>query len=138
MLVAVAAIISALVPWYSSKLQNTSLKQAERGFQVDALHTAEKAVSLNPTSVNALFVLAGAQDRLGRQDQARKTLLKATELQPLNYAVWEQLAVYERDHWHMTEEAKEHFKKAVQLNPQDMNLRKEAGIPEGENDSAQL
>ncbi|MBK5226739.1 MAG: hypothetical protein JJD96_09350 [Thermoleophilia bacterium] len=93
------------------------------------MHTAESAISYNPLSVNAYFVLAGAQQRIGHNADARAALIKATELQPLNYQTWEQLALYERDRWHEPDKASEHFEKAVSLNPHDKYLRKEAGIP---------
>ncbi|MHB9111387.1 MAG: hypothetical protein ACYC4D_01985 [Thermoleophilia bacterium] len=123
------AIILALIPWYSSHLQNESLKQAENGFQVESLHTAESAVFYNPLSIQARFVLAGAQQRIGRAGEARATLLEATEMQPLNYLTWRQLAISERDHLNSPELAEEHFRKAISLNPMDSQLRKEAGIP---------
>lgn len=125
----IAAIVLALIPWYSSHLQNESLKQAENGFQVESLHTAESAVFYNPLSIQARFVLAGAQQRIGRVVEARTTLLKATEMQPLNYLTWRQLALAERDHLDSPELAEEHFRKAISLNPLDIQLREEAGIP---------
>ena len=124
----IAAMLLAILPWYSSFLQNKSLVQAENGYQVEALHTAESAVFYNPFSIQALFVLAGNQQRIGRVVEARATLTKATELQPLNYITWEQLALYERDRWHEPEKAREHFEKAVSLNPLDKYLRKKAGV----------
>lgn len=136
MLVAAVAIILAIIPWYANHLQNASLSQAEMGFKVEALQTAEKAVSFNPLSVQALFVLAGAQERIGREKEAKNTLVRATEIQPQNYLTWEQLALYERDRWHEPEEAAENFKKAVNLNPLDQHLRIEAGLPEEESTSS--
>lgn len=126
--VAAVATLLALIPWYSDYLTSRALKQAGTGFQVEALHTAEKAASINPFSINALFVLAGAQQRLGREEEAKKTLIEATELQPQNYATWRQLAVYERGHWQMPAEAKIHFQKAIELNPGDQGLKTEAGL----------
>lgn len=125
----ICAILVAAIPWYGSHLVNRSLEQAELGYQVESSHTAESAISYNPLSVNAYFVLAGARQRVGHDTDARAALIKATQLQPLNYQTWEQLAFYERDRWHEPEKAKEHFIKAVSLNPQDKYLSKEAGIP---------
>lgn len=122
------AILLAIMPWYSSFLQHKSLEQAENGYQVEALHAAESAVSYNPFSIQALFILAGDQQRIGRVEEARSTLMMATELQPLNYATWEQLALYERDRWHEPESARAHFEKAASLNPLDKYLGKEAGV----------
>jgi len=122
------AIVLTLLPWYSSHLENDALREAEQGHQVESLHQAETAVKYNPYSIQALFVLAGSQQRLGREAQARNTLMKAAELQPMNYMVWEQLAIYERDKWGQPELAQEHFEKAISLNPQDRFLKKTAGI----------
>ncbi|MCL4310768.1 MAG: hypothetical protein M0Z32_04080 [Actinomycetota bacterium] len=127
--VAIFAVVLALIPWYSQELQNKSLRQAEQGFQVEALHTAQSASAWNPLSVNALMVLAGAQHRVGYDTDAKTSLQKAVRMQPLNYEVWEQLAIYERDYWHMPQEAHQHFVKASSLNPYDAVLRQEAGLP---------
>lgn len=126
--VIVLAIILALIPWYAEHLKNESLKQAESGNNSQALHTAGRAVMLEPMSVGALFVLAGAQQRLGRESESKETLAEATRQQPLNYATWEQLATYERDRWGQPELAKEHFARAVSLNPYDVQLREKAGM----------
>lgn len=128
LVIACLAIISAFFPWYSHHLQNTALDQAAAGRQAESLHTAEKAASMNPLSVSALFTLAGAQQRLGWREEARRTLIKATELQPENYQTWEQLALYERNDWSMPNEARTHFEKSVELNPQDQQLKLEANL----------
>ncbi|MHB1412141.1 MAG: tetratricopeptide repeat protein [Thermoleophilia bacterium] len=127
--VAIFAIILALIPWYSAYLQDKSLREAEDGYQVDALHTAESAQSWDPVSVNALFVLAGAEQRIGWQQNSRKTLEKATRLEPLNYATWETLAVEERNTWSMPDQAARDFARAIALDPQNKELRQMAGLP---------
>lgn len=124
---AMGAIILAVIPWYADHLRNTSLKQAEMGYRVDSLQTAEAAVFYNPLSVQSLFVLAGAQQRIGRLLEAETTLTRATQLQPQNYATWEQLALYERDRLNEPDKAAEYFRKAVDLNPVDQHLKAEAG-----------
>lgn len=125
---ALGAIIVAVIPWYADHLRNTSLKQAEMGYKVDSLQTAEAAVFYNPLSVQSLFVLAGAQQRIGRLVEAETTLKRATQIQPQNYATWEQLALYERDRLNEPDKAAEYFQKAVNLNPVDQHLKAEAGI----------
>lgn len=99
------------------------------GFQADALSTAQTAVTLNPLSIRGRFVLAGAWQRLGQEQEARDTLQQATGIQPRNYTVWEQLAVYERDRWGEPELARENFEIAMNLNPLDKQLRARAGLP---------
>ncbi|MHB8857910.1 MAG: tetratricopeptide repeat protein [Thermoleophilia bacterium] len=125
---AMGAIILAVIPWYADHLRNTSLKQAEMGYRVDSLQTAEAAVFYNPLSVQSLFVLAGAQQRIGRLLEAETTLTRATQIQPQNYATWEQLALYERDRLNEPDKAAEYFRKAVDLNPVDQHLKAEAGM----------
>lgn len=125
---AALAIVSAMLPWYSNHLQTSALKKAEMGFQAGSLHSARRAVTVNPLSVEARFVLAGVQNRLGREDTARETLISATELEPENYETWIQLAMYERDFWDEPKLSGEHFEIAVSLNPHDKQLKEEAGL----------
>lgn len=127
--VALVAIALAFVPWYSAYLQDKSLRKAGQGFQIDSLHTAQDARFWNPFSVNALFVLAGADQRIGWQQDARENLEKATKLEPQNYATWEALAIDERDDWKMPGRAAADFAHAVALNPQDKELRQAAELP---------
>lgn len=121
--IAFLAIASALLPWYSHYLGNQALKQAEQGWGVESLHQAKKAVAYNPFSIDALFIQAGAQQRLGRTTEARASLLKAVELQPQNYSTWEQLALYERDYWGDPAAAQVHLARAAELNRYDEQLQ---------------
>lgn len=126
--VVAVAIILALIPWYSHYLQIESLRRAEHGDQASALHAAEAAVEVNPVSVQGRFVLAGVQQRLGREAEARKTLVQAVAMQPLNYATWLQLALYERDRWGQEELAQRHFAVAISLSPFDDQMQVDAGV----------
>lgn len=126
------ATVAALIPWYAHYLQVKALKQAETGNQVESLHIAEGAASYNPLSVQGRFVLAGAQDRLGRIAEARQTLVDTISMQPLNYETWRQLAIYERDKWGEIELSREHFAIAISLNPYDDHLQVEAGVKEAD------
>lgn len=125
--IAFMAVASAFSPWYSYHLRNKSLTRAEQRENIESLHLAEKAVFYNPLSIDALFVLAGAEQKLGRISETRATLMKAVELQPQNYITWEQLAIYERDRWGDPQSAAAHFEKAIELNPHDRQLQIRAG-----------
>lgn len=131
-LIAAIAIILAILPWYSERLQGVSQAAEERGDLIGSLHLAKQAVRVDPLSVKALFVVAGAQQQMGRETEARNALVKATELEPLNYATWETLAFYERDRWGQPQLAREHLQKAWELNPYDEQLREELGIEESD------
>lgn len=132
-MVATCAIMITVIPWYGAYLGNKSLKYAELGYHVDASHTAQSAISYNPLSIQAFFILAGTENRIGREADARAALIRATELQPQNYETWLQLALYERDHWNEPEKAREHFIIATNLNPYDKYLMKEAGLADADN-----
>lgn len=124
----VAAIIMSMLPYYSHHLQLEALRRSEEGDQAASLHTAENTVRYDPLSIQARFVLAGAQQRLGRSSEARKTLIEAVGLQPLNYETWLQLALYERDYWGDPEKAREYFAIAIMLNPYDDHMQVDAGV----------
>lgn len=125
--VASLASVSAFLPWYSLHLGSRSLEHAEDGLGVESLHLARKATEYNPLSIEALFILAGAQQRLGKGSEARVTLIRAVELQPDNYLTWEQLAFYESGYWGEPELAREHLARAAELNRYDERLRSLAG-----------
>jgi tetratricopeptide (TPR) repeat protein len=126
--VAVVAVIAAIIPWYAHHLRSASLQKAEFGDQAEALHAAESSVAFNPMSIQNRFVLAGAQQRLGREVEARNTLVDAVSIEPLNYMTWEQLGIYERSQWNNEERAREYFAVAIMLNPYDQYLKVTAGV----------
>ena len=105
--------------WYSTHLEDTALRNAENAETAKSLHEAEKAVKYNPHSIDARFILAGAQQRLGRTVEARRTLEIAVEMQPENYRTWSQLALFERDKLDDQESARIHFARAYSLNKKD-------------------
>ena len=124
-LVAYLAMVSAFMPWYSDLLQSVYRAHAHEE-NYDSFEVAEQAVSFNPFSTDARFSLAEAQLRLGAVEDSKKSLFKATELEPLNYYTWERLAYYEAHYWHQTDDARIHFQRAIELNPQDELLKEEA------------
>lgn len=125
--VALMAIATAILPWYSHYLGDQALRHAEKGWMVESLHLAKKATVYDPLSIDALFILAGAQQRLGKSAEAKASLSKAVELQPDNYLTWEQLAIYERDYWGESEAARVHLARAAGLNRYDERLRSLVG-----------
>lgn len=124
-LVGLVAIASSFLPWYSDHLQTDSLANA-RVPGSDSLQTAQEAVHYNPLSVNAKFVLAAAQQKQGAREDAKQTLLAATELEPLNSATWQKLAWYEIQYWNKPQDGRQHYERAVSLNPTDGPLKAEA------------
>jgi len=129
-LVGLVVITSTFLPWYSEHKQSEYLSNA-RDPEVDSMQMAEAAVHYNPLSVDARFVLAAAQQKLGAREDAKQTLLAATEMEPLNYATWQKLGWYEIQYWNRPEEGREHYEKAVSLNPTNKPLKAEASQETG-------
>ncbi len=92
--VAVAAVAAALLmawvqwqPQRSEEARNTALSELA-GNPAGALAAARSAVSRDPLSVEALFVLAEVQASAGHATEARATLQRAVRLQPSNPQTW--------------------------------------------------
>jgi hypothetical protein len=98
---AAAAIVGALLiawtqwqPQRSEEARNAALAQLESNPRA-ALSSAHSAVSRDPLSVEALFVLAQVQAVEGQAAAARATLRQAVKLQPSNPQTWLTLGRYD-------------------------------------------
>jgi tetratricopeptide (TPR) repeat protein len=69
----------------------------EAGRPAKAVGDARDARSLNPFSLEPLFLEAGAAEQLGDLAAARALYVKAIELQPLNWRPWYELGSFEFD-----------------------------------------
>jgi tetratricopeptide (TPR) repeat protein len=101
-LVAAAAIVAALLaawsqwqPQRSEEARQDALALLSRDDSHGASAAAERAVSRDPLSVEALFTLASIQRASGRPALARATLERAVRLQPANPQTWLTLGRFE-------------------------------------------
>jgi hypothetical protein len=97
-LLAAIALICAWTIWQplrSSQADSTALAELSRGHGDAALADAERAVSRNSVSAEALWDLSAVYGGLGRPEAARQALIRAVRLQPANAATWLQLGEYD-------------------------------------------
>jgi O-Antigen ligase/Tetratricopeptide repeat len=78
---------------------------------------AQRAISRDPLSVQALFTLATVQQDAGESAQARATLQKAVRLQPSNPQTWVALGEYDLQA-NDPHDALNELRAAIYLNPQ--------------------
>jgi O-Antigen ligase len=94
---ALAAAYSLLAPWFAQRASDSALAALEAGRPAKAVGDARDARSLNPFSLEPLFLEAGAAAQLGDLTAARALYVKAVELQPLNWRPWYELGSFEFD-----------------------------------------
>ncbi len=94
----VAALLAAWSQWQPLRAEEKSqaaLPLLEAGNTAAARSSAEAAVSADPLSAEALFVLARIEDSAGQTALARTTLGRAVRLQPSNPRTWLELALFD-------------------------------------------
>jgi hypothetical protein len=91
---AFAAAFSLLTPWFAQRATDSALASLEAGRPAQAARQAHDARSLNPLSLEPLFVEAAAAEQLGDLGAARDLYLKAVDLQPLNWMAWYELGAF--------------------------------------------
>jgi len=94
---AMAVAYSLLAPWFAQRASDSALAALEAGRPAQALGDARDARSLNPFSLEPLFLEAGTAEQLGDLAAARRLYVKAIELQPLNWRPWYELGSFEFD-----------------------------------------
>lgn len=96
--VLVAALLAAWAQWQPQRAEEArqeALALAAAGNRRGATAAAERAVSRDPLSQDALFTLARIQQATGSTARARATLERAVRLQPSNPLTWLSLARFE-------------------------------------------
>ncbi len=100
--VAVAAVAGALLAAWTQWQPQSSANSSQQALSLvathpgEALFAARTAVERDPLSVQALFVLAQAEQAVGEGAAARAALRAAVRLQPSNPETWLHLAEYDR------------------------------------------
>jgi O-Antigen ligase/Tetratricopeptide repeat len=99
-----------------------------RSDPVEALRLANQSLAFNDQSLPALYVKGAAYARLGRYRAARRSLLRATRLEPHDHVPWAllgDLAVRRGDF----ATARRAYRRASELNPKSKAIRELARSP---------
>jgi O-Antigen ligase len=118
--VAVAALLAAWVQWQpqrSANASNEALALLARNPSA-ALAAANRAISRDPLSAEALFTLATVQQDTGQSAEAHATLQRAVRLQPSNPETW--LALGRFDLSANPTAALGEFRAAIYLDPESI------------------
>jgi hypothetical protein len=117
------AVVSAVLPWWSTRAADAGRDALADGRPRVALERADRARELNPLSVAPLLLRAGALDDLDERGRALGAYEEATRLQPDNPAAWRALAIFlGRD-----ERAAAAWRQVRRLDPQDPEAALRAG-----------
>ena len=114
---ALAVAYSLLAPWFAQRASDSALAALDAGRPAKAVGDARDARSLNPFSLEPLFLEAGAAEQLGDLTAARALYVKAIELQPLSWRPWYELGSFEFDLQNYSA-AVPPLERAKQLDPQ--------------------
>jgi hypothetical protein len=87
--------VSAILPWYSSKLTNDALSLASTNTEPNLKEAARKAAlakRLNPFTIQPLLAEASVLERGNQGAAAYDSLVEAVKLQPANSTTWLRLS----------------------------------------------
>jgi O-antigen ligase len=96
----------------------------------EALVQADRALRLDHEAIGAYYVKSAALARFGRGTAARAVLLEATRREPENFVTWTLLGDLSVRMSNL-DEAREHYRRALRLNPRDESLQDLVVHPEG-------
>ncbi len=116
---AAVTLAAAWVIWQplrSSQADAAGIAALSRGDGQAALANARAAVTSDPVSAQALWILANVYGDLGRLADAHRELVEATSVQPSNPTTWEILGVYDLKHG-LRSEAVSALRRAHRLEP---------------------
>jgi tetratricopeptide (TPR) repeat protein len=95
LVLALGIIYSLAAPWLANRRVDDATVAIDHGDLAAAVSAARDARSLNPVSLDPLFVEAAAQAARGQLRPAARLYLKATDLEPRNSETWYQLGRFE-------------------------------------------
>ena len=128
-LVAWAGLYSIAAPRIAAARVDDAYSQIERGQLGQAASSAKSAHSLNPLSIAALQAWASVEEDAGKLPRARELYAQAVDLQPLNWASWYQLGLYDREVLGHNAAARRELLRARQLDPHNCQVLKALGLP---------
>jgi O-Antigen ligase len=95
LLVALAAALSLLSPWFSEKRLEASLNDYQRGRLGPSLAAVREAHSYDPLALDPLLVWAGIEGSAGNIPEAKRLYRKAVRLKPKDAEAWFEFGVFE-------------------------------------------
>ena len=94
-LVALAAVLSLLSPWFSERRLEASLTDYQRGHLGASLAAVHEAHSYDPLALEPLLVWAGIEGSAGNIPEAKRLYGKAVRLKPKDAEAWYEFGVFE-------------------------------------------
>jgi O-Antigen ligase len=128
-LVALAGLYSIAAPRVAASRVDDAYAQIERGDLEQAASSAKSAHSLNPLSIAPLLAWASVEEDDGKLARARELYAQAVDLQPLNWASWYQLGLYDREVLGHDAVARRELRRALELDPHNCQLLRALGMP---------
>jgi tetratricopeptide (TPR) repeat protein len=128
-LVALAGLYSIAAPRIAAGRVDDAYSHIERGQLEQAASSAKGAQSLNPLSIAALQAWASVEEDAGKLARARELYAQAVDLQPLNWASWYQLGLYDREVLGHDDAARRELLRARQLDPHNCQVLKSLALP---------
>ena len=128
-LVAWAGLYSIAAPRIAAARVDDAYSHIERGQLGQAASSAKSAHSLNPLSIAALQAWASVEEDAGKLARARELYAQAVDLQPLNWASWYQLGLYDREVLGHCAVARRELIRARQLDPHNSQVLTALGMP---------
>src|SRR5205807_2083451 len=116
-------------PLRSSQADAAAIDALTRGDGHGALSRARAAVSADPLSAEARWILSDVYSDLGRPADAHRELVDATDLQPSSPATWETLGLYDLRHGRRSEAASA-LREALRLEPYSPQVAHELAAAE--------
>ena len=95
LLVALAAALSLLSPWFSEKRLEASLTDYQRGRLGPSIAAVREAHSYDPLALDPLLVWAGIEGSAGNIPEAKRLYRKAVRLKPRDAEAWFEFGVFE-------------------------------------------
>ena len=124
--------VSWAFPYLSARAEGAAFTASSVGDAAEALEHARSAARLNPLAVGPLIAEAQILQQSGRNREALDVLRTAAELQPDNYAVYEQQGMLYLKAFDRKRDAVAAFARALSLNPQDYELQRELAAAGGD------
>lgn len=123
-LVALAAVLSLLSPWFSERRLEASLVDVQRGNVSAALAAAHEAHSYDPLALDPLLVWAGIEGSAGNIPEAKRLYRKAVRLKPKDAEAWFEFGVFELQVDCFPARAYEYLNRSYTLDPFGPTSRK--------------